>query len=128
METVRISQSYRDYIGCLNLRDWDRLGDFVHPAVRHNDRPLGLPGYRAMLEADVRAIPDLSFEIGMLIAEPPRIAARLLFTCTPSGVFLGVPVNGRTVTFAENVLYTYLDGRIAEVWSVIDKVAIEAQL
>ncbi len=128
METVRISQHYRDYIGCLNLRDWGRLGDFVNPDVRHNDRPLGLPGYRAMLEADVRAIPDLRFEIDMLVAEPPRVAARLLFTCTPSGVFLGVPVNGRTVTFAENVFYTYQDGRIAEVWSVIDKVAIEAQL
>lgn len=100
----------------------------MHPEVSHDDRPPGLPGYRAMLEADVRVTPDLRFEIGMPIAEPARVAARLLLTCTPSGVFLGVPVDGRTVTFAENVFYTYQDGRIAEVWSVIDKIAIEAQL
>ena len=30
--------------------------------------------------------------------------------------------------FAENVFYQFRDERIAEVWSVIDKAAIEAQL
>ncbi|TIR46278.1 MAG: ester cyclase, partial [Mesorhizobium sp.] len=37
-------------------------------------------------------------------------------------------VNGRRVTFAENVFYEIQDGRIREVWSVIDKAAIQAQL
>jgi predicted ester cyclase len=37
-------------------------------------------------------------------------------------------VNGRQVVFAENVFYRFRDERIAEVWSVIDEGAIEAQL
>jgi predicted ester cyclase len=37
-------------------------------------------------------------------------------------------VNGKRVNFAENVFYQFRDERIAEVWSVIDKAAIEAQL
>jgi predicted ester cyclase len=37
-------------------------------------------------------------------------------------------VNARRVTFAENVFYQFRDERITEVWSVIDKGAIEAQL
>lgn len=119
---------YRAYIACLNRQDWPALGQFVHDAVAHNARPLGLSGYRAMLEQDFRDIPDLRFEIEMLLADPPRIAARLKFDCTPVGTFLGLAVNGRRVSFCENVFYEFRDGKIWQVWSVIDKTAIEAQL
>ncbi|WP_440639908.1 ester cyclase [Bradyrhizobium sp. PUT101] len=119
---------YRDYIACLNRRDWPALGQFVHEEVAHNARPLGLAGYRAMLERDVREIPDLQFHIEMLISDPPRIAARLKFDCTPAGTFLGLAVDGKRVSFCENVFYEFQDRKIRQVWSVIDKTAIEAQL
>ncbi|WP_238386684.1 ester cyclase [Chitinophaga rupis] len=41
---------------------------------------------------------------------------------------LSLPVNGRNIVFTENVFYQFHDGKIIEVWSVIDKAAIEAQL
>ena len=81
-----------------------------------------------MLEEDVRTIPDLQFNVGLLLEDPPHIATRLDFVCTPTGDFLGLPINGRTISFAENVFYRFEDGKITEVWSVIDKVGIEAQL
>ncbi|WP_366066243.1 ester cyclase [Halomonas sp. Mc5H-6] len=37
-------------------------------------------------------------------------------------------MNGQNVTFCENVFYLFHDNKIQEVWSVIDKTAIEAQL
>ncbi len=37
-------------------------------------------------------------------------------------------MNGRRVNFAENVFYRFEGGKVAEVWSVVDKGAIEAQL
>jgi predicted ester cyclase len=37
-------------------------------------------------------------------------------------------VAGRRVSFSENVFYEYKLGKIASVWSIIDKAAIEAQL
>jgi len=119
---------YRGYIDCLNRQDWPRLGSFVHPEAQHNGRPLGLSGYRAMLENDYREIPDLRFSIDFLLSEPPGIAARLLFDCRPAGLFLGLPVNGRRVAFSENVFYRFEDRLIREVWSVVDKAAIETQL
>lgn len=76
----------------------------------------------------MRDIPDLSFEIGTMVANPPRIAVRLLFDCTPTGVFMDLPVNGRQVAFAEHAFYEYRDGMIWDVQSVIDKAAIEGQL
>jgi len=123
-----LASLYRAYIACLNAQDWPNLGRFVQEDARHNGRSFGLAGYRAMLEKDFREIPDLRFDIGLLIADPPMIAARLRFDCTPQGEFLGLPVNGRRVSFSENVFYEFRDGKIAEVWSVIDKAAIEAQL
>ena len=119
---------YRGYLSCLNAQDWPNLGRFVGEHARRNGEFLGLAGYRAMLEADFVAIPDLAFVIELLAVDPPHVAARLRFDCSPRGVFLGLPVNGRRVTFAENVFYRFEDGKIAEVWSVIDRAAIEGQL
>jgi predicted ester cyclase len=123
-----LADIYRAYLACLNRQDWPALGQFVHDDVTHNDRPLGLSGYRAMLERDFREIPDLQFHIERLITDPPRIAVRLQFDCRPAGTFLGLAVNGRRVSFCENVFYEFDNDRIRQVWSVIDKAAIEAQL
>jgi predicted ester cyclase len=123
-----LAAAYRGYLACLNAQDWPSLGRFVGDNARRNGEFLGLSGYRAMLEADFRAIPDLAFVIELLAVDPPYVAARLRFDCSPRGVFLGVPVNGRRVTFAENVFYRFEEGKVAEVWSVIDRAAIEAQL
>jgi predicted ester cyclase len=123
-----LSQHYRDYIACLNRRDWPNLHRFVAADARHNGRPFGIAGYRAMLERDFEEIPDLQFNIELLICDTPHVASRLRFDCRPKGFFLGLPVNGRRVTFAENVFYEFRDERVAEVWSVVDKAAIEAQL
>jgi len=81
-----------------------------------------------MLESDVAQIPDLVFDIRILVATPPRLAARLWFDVAPKAHFLGLPVNGRRVCFAENVFYEFHEGLIREVWSVVDKAAIESQL
>jgi predicted ester cyclase len=124
----KLVASYQDYLDCLNAQDWAHLGDFVHDDAVHNDRTLGLSGYRAMLESDFRAIPDIYFRAELLVANPPYLAVRLMFNCAPQGEFLGLPVNGRTVRFAENVIYAFDHGKIRQVWSVIDKTAIEAQL
>ena len=128
MTKTALADLYRGYIACLNRQDWPNLHRFVAAAARHNGRPFGLAGYRAMLERDFEEIPDLQFNIELLICDPPHVASRLRFDCRPKGFFLGLPVNGRRVNFAENVFYRFRDERIAEVWSVIDKGAIEAQL
>jgi predicted ester cyclase len=119
---------YRRYLDCLNQRDWPALGQFVDVNAIHNGRPIGLSGYREMLEQDVREIPDLRFEIELLATEPPFVASRLRFNCTPAHTFLGLRIDGKRIAFTENVFYAFREGKIVQVWSVIDKSAIEAQL
>ncbi|MGJ7040608.1 putative ester cyclase [Shinella sp. BE166] len=123
-----LSALYHGYIACLNAQDWPNLGNFVHEDAHYNGKRIGLSGYRTMLEGDFRAIPDLRFNIDFLMADPPRIASRLLFDCTPVDELFGLPVNGRKVAFSENVFYEFQEGRIRNVWSIIDKAAIADQL
>ncbi|MES0030535.1 MULTISPECIES: ester cyclase [unclassified Mesorhizobium] len=123
-----LSGLYRGYIACLNKQDWPNLGRFVHDEVTHNDRKLGLSGYLEMLVRDFDEIPDLYFDIQLLVADPPYIASRLSFDCAPRGTFLGLDVSGKRISFAENVFYEFQRGKIRQVWSIIDKTAIETQL
>lgn len=128
MTANQLTRIYVDYISCLNSRNWASLGRYVHEGASHNGRRLGLTGYRKMLEKDFKEIPDLFFDVELLVAQPPRIASRLRFNCAPRGVFLGLPVNGKQVSFTENVFYEFEDGKICYVWSAIDKLALENQL
>jgi predicted ester cyclase len=125
---MNLADIYRDYIACLNRQDWPKLKDFVAEDVVHNDQQFGLSGYRQMLERDFEQIPDLRFNIQLLVSEAPYLASRLGFGCRPIGKFLGLDVNGKRVVFTENVFYEFRDSRITRVWSLIDKAAIASQL
>ena len=92
MTNAELTVKYRAYIACLNRQDWGELGRYVAEDAEHNGRRFGLAGYRAMLEQDFRDIPDLRFNIALLLVEAPHVAARLLFDCSPKGDFLGLPL------------------------------------
>ncbi|MGE2737176.1 ester cyclase [Mycolicibacterium vaccae] len=119
---------YRDYLDCLNARQWDQLDRFVADDIVYNGERLGLDGYRSLLVADTAATPDLRFVPGLLLADADVVACRLVFDCTPQREFLGLEPTGNRVTFAEHVFYRFVAGRIVEVWSLIDKDAVRRQL
>ncbi len=128
MNRDNLAALYRRYIDCLNRQDWETLGRYVGETVSYNGKLIGLTGYRSMLEGDFRAIPDLAFDVALLVIDPPHIASRLRFDCAPKGSLFDIPVNGKRVRFEENVFYTIKDGRIDAVWSIIDKTSIAAQV
>ena len=125
---MSLAEHYRAYIACLNERRWHDLGNFVDDDVHYNGERIGLSGYLTMLENDVRIIPDLRFTIDFLVVEAPQVAARLLFDCSPQGRFMGLEAQGRRISFSENVFYTFSEGKVVAVWSVIDKAAVEREL
>jgi len=112
MTTDNLSVRYRDYIDCLNKQDWLSLEKFAADEMHYNGDPVGLSGYRAMLEGNYRDIPDLRFVIALLVCEPPHVSTRLIFDCTPSANFLGLAVNGRKVSFTEKYLLNPVGARI----------------
>lgn len=128
MTREEIIDAYLEYIECLNTQDWGKLQRHVAENVEYNGTVLGLDGYQEMLVADFRGIPDLSFNIAFLVCDPPIIASRLAFDCTPVGQLFGLPVNGKQVSFEENVFYEFREDKIRTVWSVIDKASVADQI
>lgn len=126
--TTALNDLYQSYIACLNAQDWDKLGNYVGTEVAYNGEAVGLAAYRQAREREFREVPDLHFKVSILLSDQKTVASRLEFDISPSGEFLGLPVNGRRVKFCENVFYEYEGGKIVRVWSVLDKAAIEAQL
>jgi predicted ester cyclase len=129
MSGTGIEQRYRDYLTVLDERRFDELSDYVHDALTYNDAPMTGRQYRDLIEADVAAIPDLFYAIETLVVSGDEVACRIRFDCTPEREFLGgfVP-DGRRLSFTEHVFYRFREGRIAHVWSLIDRDEIRRQL
>jgi predicted ester cyclase len=123
-----LGDHYRAYLAALNERRFGDLVHFVHDELTYNDEPITRRQYADLIANDVAAIPDLVYDIGLLVVEGDRVGCRLLFDCTPVREFLGFKPSGGRVVFTENVFYQFRDGRIANVWSLIDREAIRRQL
>ncbi|KPX97806.1 Uncharacterized protein ALO63_02321 [Pseudomonas amygdali pv. mori] len=85
---MNLTERYRAYIACLNERRWQDLGDFVDD-VQYNGERISVAGYRAMLENDVRIIPDVRFNIDLLVVEASQVAARLIIQLLAAGAISG---------------------------------------
>jgi predicted ester cyclase len=125
---MSLEDVYRAYIDALNGRRLDDLGRYVHDRLTYNGEEWTLDRYRSLLAEDVRTVPDLRYEIRLLVAGPDHVACRLWFDCTPRRPFLGIDTGGRRVAFTEHVFYRFRDGRIADVWSLIDTDGVRRQL
>lgn len=84
---------------------------------------------RAALKSMWAAFPDLRFSIDELVAEDDRVVAKVTYTGTHRGTFLGVEPTGRPIRFTGVELAVVRDGLIArEAWHVIDHLEILRQL
>jgi predicted ester cyclase len=119
---------YLAYLDALNDRRFGDLDGFVHDRLTYNDKALTRRQYADMIEADIRAVPDLHFDAQLLVVTDDTVACRLWFDCTPTGTFFGCEPTGRSISFSEHAFYRFQTGRIAHVWSLIDREAIAAQL
>ena len=84
-----LRRHYLAYLDTLNERRFDDLVEYVADELTYNDRPMTLQDYRDLLEGDVAAIPDLRFDVGILVVSDDRVACRIDFDCTPVAPFLG---------------------------------------
>lgn len=126
--TSGLERIYRGYLDALNERRFDDLDRFVHDELTYNEAQLTRSEYAAMRAEDVRAIPDLKYDVRLLVVSGDLVACRLWFDCTPQRTFLGVEPNGGRVAFAEHVFYRFRDERIEQVWSLLDTDTIRRRL
>jgi steroid delta-isomerase-like uncharacterized protein len=67
-----------------------------------------------------KVMPDFRNKIVDVFATENRGAAHFNITGTHKGEILGVSPTGKKVTFNALTLYRFEDGKIAEVWPLID--------
>lgn len=108
------------------------IDEIVEPdLVFHAPVPSGVTGTEALKQVWVtllRAFPDLHVAIEDVVAEGDKIVFRNTVTGTHEGEYRGLAPTGRSVTYNEIFILRFTDGRIAEIWGVVDVFAQLKQL
>jgi steroid delta-isomerase-like uncharacterized protein len=108
------------------------IDEIVQPdVVFHAPVPTGATGTQALKQVWpmlLRAFPDLQVTVEDLIEERDKVVARNTVTGTHQGEYMGLPPTGKSVTYHEIFICRFVNGRIAEVWGVVDVFAQMKQL
>ena len=116
---------------------WDTgNAEYLSAAVdndfRDNTLPEGRPqGPKGLLYASQTfrsAVPDLHCKIEDLLVSGDKITARLTFTGTHTGEFMGRPATGKPVRFFAIDILRIRRGRVVEDWHLEDNLTLLEQL
>ncbi|MEU8380920.1 ester cyclase [Streptosporangium sp. NPDC048865] len=120
---------YRHYLGLLNDRRLDELGELFHDTVTLNGRPISRDDVMAAMRyTATEAVPDLVWTVQDVVVEGDRLAARLIDTGTPVKEWLGIRPTGGSFEIDETAFYRVRDGRIEDMWFVVDTRTAQRQL
>jgi steroid delta-isomerase-like uncharacterized protein len=126
----------RRFHDAMNSRDLaailKAIDETVAPDVRfHAPVPVGATGREALKQiwtGLLEAFPDIHVAVEDTLSEGDRIVARNTVTGTNSGRYMGRPPTGKSVSYSEIFIFRMADGRIAEVWGVVDVLSQWRQL
>ncbi|GAA3728307.1 ester cyclase [Plantactinospora mayteni] len=127
---------YKRLHDAINSRDLELISRTVdgvfHPdAVFHVPGPVGatapeaVKGAWAML---LRGFPDIQVTVEDMITEGDKIVFRTTVTGTHQGEYRSLAATGRTITYDEIFIIRFSEGRVAEVWGVVDVFTQRQQL
>ena len=91
-------------------------------------RPQGPKGLLYASQAFRSAVPDLHCAIEDLLVSGDKVTARLLFTGTHKGEFMGHPATGKQVRFFAIDILRIRGGKIVEDWHLEDNLTLLEQL
>lgn len=76
----------------------------------------------------LRAFPDIHVMVDDMVVDHDKIASRQTVTGTHLGEYRGLAPTGKTVVYEEIFIMRFADGKIAEVWGVVDTLSQLQQL
>jgi steroid delta-isomerase-like uncharacterized protein len=117
----------------INAHDVDGFSAYlVDGFVEHEELPGIAPtkeGVRQFFAMYIAAFPDLRFETQDVLTSGDKVVARVRFTGTQTGEFMGLPPTGKSVTVQLiDIIRFGGDGRAHEHWGVFDALAMMQQL
>ena len=123
----------RQIYDAINARDLDAFGGLMaDDFIEHEETPGLAPtkdGVLAFFAMQLAAFPDMRMHVQDVVADGGKVVARVRFTGTHRGDFMGMPATGRSVD--ANLFDMFVigdDGMAHEHWGVMDQLAIMQQL
>ena len=113
--------------GRLSLAGELIAADFISHAVP-DGTPAGTEGIKGFITMLRAACPDGRYVIEDLIAEDDKVAARITFSGTHCGPFLGITPTGKHVTQEQLHLIRIHGGKAVEQWAIRDDADLARQL
>jgi len=102
--------------------------DFVEHEVTPGLAP-GKAGVKAFFGMQLAAFPDLHMAVEDVVASGDKAVARVRYTGTNRGEFMGMPATGKSVDVQLFDMFRFGDdGLVREHWGVLDALALMQQL
>jgi steroid delta-isomerase-like uncharacterized protein len=119
----------RFYDEVINGRNLDVIDELQTPdGMDHTFGSQGVDASKQFFAMLHSAFPDLHVEVHDLIAEGDLVAARVTYTGTQQGQFVGIPPTGRHATTAGIDFFRLRDGKQSDHWGGPDLASLLQQL
>lgn len=117
----------------INAHDIDAFGEVLaDDFVEHEELPGGAPtrdGVKDFFRMQIAAFPDMAMTVEDVIDGGDTLVARVRFTGTHDGEFMGMPPTGRAVDVnVIDIMRFGDDGLVHEHWGVFDAMGMMQQL
>jgi steroid delta-isomerase-like uncharacterized protein len=99
--------------------------------VDHNPAPGHEPtlaGFKDKIAGFRAAFPDVAVDLQDIIASGDTVATRWVVTGSLQQDFMGIPASGQAVRVEGMNFYRLKDGRVTDIWTQFDGVALMQQL
>ncbi|HUR14250.1 MAG TPA: ester cyclase [Mycobacteriales bacterium] len=122
----------RAWVDAADAGRLDSFEDYLHhDLVVHAPLGLSTKGIdeeRAVWRDALAAMPGIRHAIQEVVVQGDTVVARVVVTGVHEGDFAGIPRTGRSFTI-DQVLFAHLrDGKIVELWEIVDTAALLSQL
>ena len=112
--------------------DHATIDELCHPGlVDHNPAPDEEPtlaGFKQKVAGFKAAFPDLKEDLQDIIARGDTVATRWVVTGSQQQEIMGIPASGQTIRVEGMNFYRLKDGRVTDIWTQFDGLALLQQL
>jgi steroid delta-isomerase-like uncharacterized protein len=111
----------RRFVEAYNERNLDLFDDLLAPDYYDHSSQVGPEGLKQLMNIAFKAFPDFHETIEDIIAEGDKVWARITFTGTHEGEWLGIAPTGKKIRIMMVDIFRIDNGKLVEYWDVGDR-------
>ena len=104
----------RRFVEAYNNRNLDAFDDILAPDYFDQTSKVDSKGLKQLMNMAFKGFPDFHETIEDIIAEGDKVWARITFTGTHTGEFMGIAPTGKKITTEMVDIFRIVNGRLAE--------------